>query len=197
MKLLLFWAIRLLASTWRFKRHGDGNWKERLCSGEVVVHWHGHLLPLFFAHKGLPFLPIVSKSTDGEILAEWLKKLGYSSIRGSSSNGGDLAYQQAKTAAENGMAVVFAADGPRGPKHVAKPGAIRLSRDLSRPMLLLSIRVDSAWHFTSWDGFLLPKPFSVVHIFVGKPFCAAQNPLSCEDLSLRLLELTKTQSGMG
>ena len=65
-----------------------------------------------FAHRGLPFVPIISSSKDGDKLAFLVKRLGYDVIRGSSTRGGARYLQALEMNAST--AVVFAVDGQKG-----------------------------------------------------------------------------------
>jgi lysophospholipid acyltransferase (LPLAT)-like uncharacterized protein len=59
-------------------------------------------------------------------------------------------------------------DGPRGPRFVAKPGAIMLAQMSGRPMLPLSYAATRAW-LIHWDKFVLPWPGSRIAIAIGAP----------------------------
>ena len=61
---------------------------------------------------------------------------------------------------EQGIPVVFTIDGPRGPKYVAKPGPVLLSRASALPMAAFYIALSDAWVLNTWDALMIPKPFS-------------------------------------
>ena len=71
---------------------------------------------------------MVSPSKDGEIVAQFVKKLGYSVARGSSSRGGKDAKNDAILALDKGTMAAITVDGPKGPRNKAKPGIINLSK---------------------------------------------------------------------
>ena len=50
-------------------------------------------------------------------------------------------------------------DGPKGPRYVAKPGPVVLSRSTGTPMVVFHIALDRAWVLSTWDGAMIPKPF--------------------------------------
>jgi len=56
--------------------------------------------------------------------------------------------------------VAFTIDGPRGPRYVAKPGPVLLARTTGVPMSAFYIAIDRAWILKTWDGLLIPKPFT-------------------------------------
>ena len=55
-------------------------------------------------------------------------------------------------------------DGPKGPAHRCKEGAVALAKLVRRPFVVLGIRYRSCWRLGSWDRFALPVPFSVVDL---------------------------------
>jgi hypothetical protein len=116
--------------------------------------------------------------------------MGYGAIRGSSSSGGRAAYLQAKEHSKAGISVVFAVDGPRGPKYKAKPGALRLSNELNKPILMFSVSVSRSWILSSWDGFMIPKPFAKIAIIADAPFWATSESDEIDYFSQRLRELS-------
>jgi lysophospholipid acyltransferase (LPLAT)-like uncharacterized protein len=56
--------------------------------------------------------------------------------------------------------VAFTIDGPRGPKYVAKPGPVLLSRASGYPMAAFYVALSDAWVLNTWDALMIPKPFS-------------------------------------
>ena len=70
---------------------------------------------------------------------------------------------------EQGNLVVFTIDGPRGPKYVAKPGPVLLSRASALPMAAFNVALSDAWVLNTWDALMIPKPFSKALVrFSGK-----------------------------
>ncbi len=105
---------------------------------------------------------MVSRSFDGEYIARTIEKLGFVAVRGSSSRGGATALLGLKDQLEQGNLVVFTIDGPRGPKYVAKPGPVLLSRATGFPMAAFYLALSDAWVLNTWDALMIPKPFSKV-----------------------------------
>ncbi len=103
---------------------------------------------------------MVSSSFDGEYIARTIEKLGFVAVRGSSSRGGATALLGLKSQLEQGSSVAFTIDGPRGPKDVAKPGPVLLSRASALPMAAFYVALSDAWVLNSWDATMIPKPFS-------------------------------------
>jgi lysophospholipid acyltransferase (LPLAT)-like uncharacterized protein len=52
--------------------------------------------------------------------------------------------------------------------YVAKPGPVLLARNTQVPIFPFYIAAEKAWVMKSWDKFVIPKPFSRVHVRVGR-----------------------------
>ncbi len=73
------------------------------------------------------------------------------------------------TIIEEAGVAAFTIDGPRGPVYVAKPGPVLLARNTGAPIRCFYVAPKSAWALNSWDRFLIPKPFTTVHIRWSAP----------------------------
>jgi lysophospholipid acyltransferase (LPLAT)-like uncharacterized protein len=110
---------------------------------------------------------MVSRSFDGEYIARVIEKLGFVAVRGSSSRSGASALLGLKSQLEQGFSVAFTIDGPRGPKYVAKPGPVLLSRASALPMAAFYVALSDAWVLSTWDAMMIPKPFSKALARIG------------------------------
>ena len=112
----------------------------------------------------------VSFSADGEMLAQWLKRLGYKLVRGSSSRKALSGLVNLIEITKEGYSVGITADGPRGPYHKAKSGAAFIAHKAGIGILPLGVAFSSKWQFNkSWDKFQFPKPFAKTIVYVGEP----------------------------
>jgi lysophospholipid acyltransferase (LPLAT)-like uncharacterized protein len=69
-----------------------------------------------------------------------------------------------------GCPAAFTIDGPRGPRYVAKMGAVLLAKKTGNPVLPFSIAAERFWEAAkSWDRPQIPKPFSRASVFIGAP----------------------------
>lgn len=134
----------------------------------VLAHWHGDDMSL------LPSLPhlkadiLVSHSRDGSALSRAIEVLGHQAVRGSSSRGGAGGLLALKRSLENGRNVSFAADGPRGPRLVAKPGPAYLAAKTGRPIAPLGAASTLSYAFKrSWNRTRLPLPGARMVIAFG------------------------------
>ncbi len=170
---LITWAgfliIRLIGPTlkweWSIEEGGPEIPDPKMA---VYVFWHRAVITSawFFQNRGIAVM--TSSSFDGEYIARIIEKFGYKAVRGSSSRGGVRALLEMHTDIEEGRAVAFTIDGPKGPIYVAKPGPVLLAKNTEVPILPFYIAVEKGWVLKSWDQFIIPKPFSRVHLRTGK-----------------------------
>src|ERR1035441_2394291 len=133
----------------------------------IYAFWHRAVFASAWLWRRIGIAVMVSRSFDGEYIARTIEKLGYAAIRGSSSRGGGTALLGLKKQLEQGMSVAFTTDGPRGPKYVAKPGPVLLSRASALPMAAFYVAIGDAWILNTWDALMIPKPFSKVLVRVS------------------------------
>ncbi len=130
----------------------------------IAVFWHGEILPVTWAHRGgsSGMAPVISRHSDGEVIARIVEGLGYRTVRGSTTRGGVRALLETAQHVENGVTVAFTPDGPRGPRHVFAPGALIVAQRTGRPIVGIGVSASRAWRVRSWDRHLVPKPFATV-----------------------------------
>lgn len=163
--------IRLLGLTWRIRREGEERLYGPLRRGEtqVVVFWHGEILPIAWAHRGSGIAPLISTHADGEIIARIVEGLGYRTVRGSTSRGGARAILEMVRLLDEGVTIAITPDGPRGPRHDFAPGAVAVAQRAARPILGVRASATRAWRLRSWDRQLVPKPFATVTYRYSEP----------------------------
>jgi len=141
----------------------------------IPAYWHQHML---FAVKGLLDLKpeglklgfLISPSVDGAAPSMLVQKIGGHVIRGSSSHTGARALRDFyETIVKQEISPAITPDGPRGPVHEFKPGAVLLSQLTGKPIILVTVAASRTWRFRTWDHFELPLPFSRVVIAYGEP----------------------------
>ena len=156
---------------------GAGRLAEAVAAyGAVIpVYWHQHqLLPLRYLleHRamGLKLGFLVSPSLDGDMPAMLAHRAGAHAIRGSSSVTGARAlrdYYEAIT--RDGISPAITPDGPRGPAHEFKPGAILLSQLSGKPIVPMAFAARHVYALKTWDRFVVPLPFTRAALAVGEP----------------------------
>lgn len=154
----------------------------------VCAMWHQRILALMHENARRRTVVMVSRSTDGEIVARAMLRLGYVLARGSSSRGGREALQEMIQKIQSGRMAGFVGDGPRGPAHVMKMGAIIAARDTGTPACGITAVSTRAVFARSWDRTEIPMPFSTVVYGYTEPFFVPRDstPEQCEAYRLRL-----------
>jgi lysophospholipid acyltransferase (LPLAT)-like uncharacterized protein len=126
----------------------------------IYSFWHRAVFASAWLWRKTGIAVMVSRSFDGEYIARTIEKLGFVAVRGSSSRGGAKALLGLRSQLEQGNLVAFTIDGPRGPKYVAKPGPVLLSRASAFPMAAFYVALSDVWVLNTWDALMIPKPFS-------------------------------------
>lgn len=136
----------------------------------VCVCWHGELFmsPQAYRHihKKHPASAIISQHFDGELMARTLNWFNIKPLRGSSRKGAQKVLLQAFRSIKNGEEVLISPDGPKGPRHTVSDGAIGLALKSKLPMLVINFTAQRFWQFSSWDKFVIPKPFSKIEFYI-------------------------------
>lgn len=171
----VLWRVALLwCKTLRITTVNGEHYRVLKRSGKnyVVVFWHGSMFPGWFLHrpsKNEKISALVSQSNDGEFLSIILEQWNYSMIRGSSHIGGKEAMELMVDEVAKGNSLAITPDGPRGPRHEMKMGAIRVAQKTGVPVILAGISVGGKKYLRSWDKFEVPIPFSSVVVNYSGP----------------------------
>jgi len=153
-------AIRILGPTIRFAVSWEDGAPKRLANRPFIYSfWHNCMIPAMYWCRDLNVRVMSSDSFDGEYTGRIMQKFGFVKVRGSSSKGAVRALLGMRREIEQGWTAAFTIDGPKGPRYVAKPGPVVLSRSTGAPMVVFHIALDRAWVLNTWDGAMIPKPF--------------------------------------
>lgn len=151
---------------------------EALCaSGPVVLTlWHDQAFAAArFLHRrlhrgGLSLTVIASQSRDGELVARLAATLQVPVVRGSTSRGGRGAILALYRALAKGRSSpLLLPDGPRGPRHEAKAGAVLLAQFGAAPLVALGFAAERSIELRSWDRMTIPRPWTRVAVAIGEP----------------------------
>ena len=154
----------LVSRTWRFEVIAEEGvipvlFGERP-GPEIYCFWHQCVFPctVYFRHSRAVIL--ISRSLDGELITRTLRMWGFDAVRGSSSRGAREGLLGLRHIIETGRTAIFTADGPRGPIYQTKMGPIKLAQMTGAPIGAFHLEPERAWTMSSWDRFLVPKPFT-------------------------------------
>lgn len=179
------WAqvLRLLAATWH-KHHEGLDILDRLAQGRdphIVAFWHRKFVTLFPLLEGRSVCVVTAATRTGDVIADMCDRFGYSKVQ-IPKGGGDGAIrlmEEAMTKFEEGS---IAVDGPNGPYHAVKRGAIQVASNLGYlvvPVSVASRRKVVLSH--RWDRLEIPSVFTRVSLVIGEPL-AVPRQLSPHEL---------------
>ena len=168
--LAFYLAIRILGPLTRFEVRGRENFDAIVNAGKVPIYafWHQRIFLSTYYFRGRGIVVMTSQSFDGEYIARFIQRLGYGAVRGSSSRGGARALIEAVRSMRRGRPIGFTMDGPRGPQHIAKPGAVLLAGKTGNPIMPFVVEPKSRWTLKSWDRMHVPKPFTRALVLIGE-----------------------------
>ncbi len=138
----------------------------------IYAIWHSNqFLVHGFRDKSKTSI-LISNSLDGDIVSYVAQKWGFKVKRGSSGRKGAVsATKQLYDELMNGENVVITVDGPRGPYHEVKKGAIALSVETGIPIVPVNWYSEdkSFKEMGSWDKMKFPLGRCRIMNLYGKP----------------------------
>jgi lysophospholipid acyltransferase (LPLAT)-like uncharacterized protein len=135
----------------------------------IVTAWHGpaFLLPLV-RPRGSRVDVLVSRHSDGELIARVLEKLGMGTIRGAHATdparapekGGISGFMKMKAALAAGRTVAITADSSPQARGTVVRGQIALARASRRPIVPMGLASRRGIAAGSWDRAMVSLPFN-------------------------------------
>jgi lysophospholipid acyltransferase (LPLAT)-like uncharacterized protein len=192
--LVFYYLINLIGLTTRYEIRGWEHYEKVEGEGFAGIHtlWHDciYLAIYFWKRRGIVYM--TSQSFDGEYIARFLQRFGFGAARGSSTRGGVGAMVEMARLLRAGIPVGFTVDGPKGPRRVAKMGAVLLAKKTGQPILPFNVTARRFWQANSWDRFEVPLPFTRALLEIAPPVYV---PTDADDATLRA-KLIELQSKM-
>jgi len=170
--LVFFILINLIGRTVRFEIEGWDNWEAASRDGKIPIYtfWHNRVFLATYFWRRRRIVVMTSRSFDGEYIARFIQRFGYGAARGSSTRGATGALVEMVRLMRAGCPTAFTIDGPKGPRYVAKMGAVLLAKKTGNPILPFAITARKFWEAKkSWDGFQTPKPFTRARVYIAPP----------------------------
>ena len=138
----------------------------------IYAMWHENQFCIHGIEDKAHLNVLISNSADGEIIAQTVEKWGFKVVRGSSARKGCVtSTMQLISRLKEGECAALMVDGPRGPLHKVKGGAIKLAKETGAPI------VPMHWYspektfisLPSWDK--MKTPLGLCHIIniYGEP----------------------------
>lgn len=166
-----FLLIKLIGQTVRFEVEGWENLEVASRQGGIPIYtfWHNRVFLFTYFWRGRGIVVMTSTSFDGEYSARFIQRFGYGAARGSSTRGGAGAFVEMVRLMRAGHPTAFTIDGPKGPRYLAKSGAVLLAKKTGHPILPFTITAARYWQAKSWDQFQVPLPFTRARVDIAPP----------------------------
>jgi len=168
---LAYSYLTFVGKTSRVRRLGLEHLQAARSSGPFIyTFWHQRQALFTYTHRDNNASVIVSRSRDGEIIAETMRLSRIGTVRGSSSRGASEAAKEMLAILASGRCVGITPDGPKGPARKVKEGAIFLALKSGCPMLPITNASSRVYSIErAWDRFQIPLPFGRVCVNHGPP----------------------------
>jgi lysophospholipid acyltransferase (LPLAT)-like uncharacterized protein len=169
--LAFYVLINLIGRTARFEVIGWENHEKAAADGglPIYVFWHDRIFLTTYWWRKRRIVVMTSRSFDGEYIARFIQRFGYGAVRGSSTRGGAGAVVEMARLMRAGCTTAFTIDGPKGPRYIAKMGAVLLAKKSGQPIVPVTMALERYWTLPSWDMFQIPKPFTRARVYVAPP----------------------------
>jgi len=170
--LVFFFLLKLIGRTVKFEIEGWENWETAARNDRIPIYtcWHNRVFLSTYFWQRRAIVVMTSRSFDGEYIARFIQRFGYGAARGSSTRGATGAIVEMVRLMRAGCPAGFTIDGPKGPRYVAKMGAVLLAKKTGNPVLPFTIAAERFWEARkSWDHFQIPKPFTRARVVIAPP----------------------------
>ena len=169
--LAFFFLIKVIGRTIRWQVEGWENWEAATREGQLPIYtfWHNRVFLATYFWRKRRIVVMTSQSFDGEYIARFIQRFGYGAARGSSTRGAVGAIIEMTRLMRAGCPTAFTIDGPKGPRYVAKMGAVLLAKKTGQPILPFTITARHWEAKKSWDGFQVPLPFARACVRIASP----------------------------
>ncbi|MEP6925854.1 MAG: lysophospholipid acyltransferase family protein [Pyrinomonadaceae bacterium] len=186
--LVFFLLISLIGKTLRFEVRGMEHFERIRQAGQLPIQcfWHGSIFPATYYFRHHKLVVMTSQSFDGEYIARFIQRFGYGVVRGSSTRGGVGALVEQIRLMKLGCPAGFAVDGPKGPRHIVKEGALLLAKKTGNPIVPFALTARSFWTIKSWDRMEIPRPFTKILIEVAPPIYVSASANDAEIAAKRV-----------
>ena len=172
--------MRLILLTCRIELQGFEQFIKNASKGKcILMLWHNRIAiapEILIRYTPFYFSPVISNSRDGEFLAILIGsyKVG-KIIRVSHDSRHEAMHQLINHLNNSEEIVVITPDGPRGPRHVMKPGIAYAAKKANAAVIPVSWTATKFWQLKTWDQMMIPKPFSKIRFVIGWPIWLRDN----------------------
>lgn len=164
-------VLRLRHLSWRKQGEEAGLLDRLTAEGKryIAVCWHGKYIPLFSLLAGRRACVFASLSFRGQVIAEICRRFGYDCVL-LPTNEARLSRKLIHEALRSHEAAAMAVDGPLGPYHRVKRGALDIGATLGFVLVPVSASGRRRRIMAErWDRREIPRLFTRVALTVGEP----------------------------
>ncbi len=138
----------------------------------IYAMWHENQFSIHGIEDKANLNVLISNSADGEIITKTVEKWGFKVVRGSSARKGCVSStMHLISKLKEGECAAIMVDGPRGPLHKVKGGAIKLAKETGAPIIPMH------WYspqktfvsLPSWDKMKIPIGICNIINIYGDP----------------------------
>ncbi len=194
----IYLKIVYLTSKWEFVTIDSQSKRDALEHGNALYAlWHNRVAFGMYIFRSLGGIhALASSHTDGKIITDVIKLMGYQVIEGSSNRNPIGATKHIMKVLLAGGGVVITPDGPRGPVYKINSSITKIAYKINKPIIPLSCMPTKYIRLKSWDGLILPKPFGVIKVIIDEPIKLTGNEKEDNELlEKRLRYLTSMVEG--
>lgn len=168
-RLVAWGVVKILAlyfKTLRIKVFGKEQTINQLSkqkTGCTFLFWHDSILLCPLIKWTTAFHPIcllISYSRDGDLAAEIGQQYPNVTVMRVKHSSRAGALLESCKLLESGQSLFITPDGPRGPRHQIKPGALYACQKANAPIIPIVYAASRQRTLSSWDRFKIPLPFS-------------------------------------
>jgi len=139
----------------------------------IFAFWHADLLMqpyLYYQFRHVPKAKVlISEHFDGQIIARIMTFFKLGTIHGSTTRGGAKVLIQGLKSLSDGYDIGITPDGPKGPRYEVSDGIIVMAQKRHTKVIVFHCRPSKYWQLSSWDRFVIPKPFGVLDFYASEP----------------------------
>ena len=155
--------------------------------GVLFAIWHNRLAFMMHICRNYDGMyGLASPHTDGKLITDVVRKMGYEIIEGSTNRKPIEALRGIIKQIQSGNKVVITPDGPRGPVYKVKSSITRLGKKYNKEVIPISCMATKYFELKSWDRMIIPKNFGKIVVIIGEPLQLSGD----EEQDNRLLEDT-------
>lgn len=138
----------------------------------IYVMWHANMCLIHGIEDKAHTSVLISNSIDGEVIARAVEKWGFKVVRGSTNKKGAVeSTMQMLARLKDGESVAIMVDGPSGPLHKVKNGALKLAQKSGKPIVPIHWYCPqfNFVHLPSWDRMTTPLGDCKILNVYGEP----------------------------